>query len=167
MTQRAISTSVWSYFYDVVLTQAGLNDTKGQRKTTTSFCNQTTQNVVQIFEKISSSGRQTYKYCIYNADEREKRRKEEEEKKERKKERKKIQNTQEIKRTLFNQAKQDKTCTFSRKSSFSSYVQKQNKKQTNKNKTTTTTKPPPPPPTTEKQTINSTCLSWNGGGRRR
>ena len=37
--------------------------------------------------------------------------------------RKKIQNTQEIKRTLFNWTKQDKTCKFSRKSSFSSYVQ--------------------------------------------
>ena len=36
---------------------------------------------------------------------------------------KKIQNTQEIKRTLFNWTKQDKTCTFSRKSSFSSYIQ--------------------------------------------
>ena len=34
-----------------------------------------------------------------------------------------IQNTQEIKRTLFYETKQDKTCTFSRKSSFSSYVQ--------------------------------------------
>ena len=39
---------------------------------------------------------------------------------------KKIQNTQEIKRTLFNWTKQDKTYKFSRKSSFSSYVQEQN-----------------------------------------
>ena len=36
---------------------------------------------------------------------------------------KKIPNTQEIKRTLFNWTKQDETCKFSRKSSFSSYVQ--------------------------------------------
>ena len=42
-----------------------------------------------------------------------------------------IQNTQEIKRTLFNWMKQDKTCKFSRKSSFSSYVQQKNRK-TNK-----------------------------------
>ena len=39
----------------------------------------------------------------------------------------KIQNTQDIKRTLFNSTKQDKTCKFSRKSSFSSYVQQKNK----------------------------------------
>ena len=38
-----------------------------------------------------------------------------------------IQNTQEIKRTLFNWTKQDKIWTFSRKSSFSSYVQQKNK----------------------------------------
>ena len=48
-----------------------------------------------------------------------------------------IQNTQEIKRTLFNETKQDKTCTFSRKSFFF--------------KLCTTTK-------TENQTINSTYL---------
>ena len=42
-----------------------------------------------------------------------------------------IQNTQEIKRTLFNWTKQDKTCEFSRKSSFSSYVQKKKKTQKN------------------------------------
>ena len=35
---------------------------------------------------------------------------------------KKIQNSQEIKRTLFNWTKQDKMCKFSRKSSFSSYI---------------------------------------------
>ena len=40
---------------------------------------------------------------------------------------KKIQNTQ----TLFNQAKQDKTCKFSRKTSFSSYIQQCNRKQLN------------------------------------
>ena len=40
---------------------------------------------------------------------------------------KKIQNTQQIKSTLLNCAKQDKTCTFLRKSSFSSYVQHRNK----------------------------------------
>ena len=39
-----------------------------------------------------------------------------------------IQNTQEIKRTLFNWTKQDKTCKFLRKSSFSSYVQHKNRK---------------------------------------
>ena len=33
-----------------------------------------------------------------------------------------VQNTQGIKRTLLNWTKQDKTCKFSRKSSFSSYV---------------------------------------------
>ena len=38
-----------------------------------------------------------------------------------------IQNTQEIKRTLFNWTKRNKTCTFSRKSSFSSQVQNKNK----------------------------------------
>ena len=43
----------------------------------------------------------------------------------------KIQNTQEIKRTLFNQTKRDKTCTFLRKCSFSSYVQQYNRKQLN------------------------------------
>ena len=43
----------------------------------------------------------------------------------------KIQNTQEIKRTLFNQTKQDKTCKFSRKSSVSSYVQQYNREQLN------------------------------------
>ena len=41
-----------------------------------------------------------------------------------------FQNTQEIKRMLFNWMKQDKTCKFSRKSSFSSYVQ--HKKQKNR-----------------------------------
>ena len=40
-------------------------------------------------------------------------------------------NTSEIKRTLFNWTKQDKTCTFSRKSSFSSYVQHKNRKTNN------------------------------------
>ena len=54
---------------------------------------------------------------------------------------KKTQNTQETKRTLFNWLKQDKPCKFSRKSSFSSYVQKKTikknqNKQTNKNKKT-------------------------------
>ena len=34
-----------------------------------------------------------------------------------------VQNTQEIKRTLFNWMKQDKMCKFLRKSSFSSYLQ--------------------------------------------
>ena len=34
----------------------------------------------------------------------------------------KIQNTQEIKRTLFYSTKQDKTCKFSRKSSFSTFL---------------------------------------------
>ena len=42
-----------------------------------------------------------------------------------------VQNTQEIKRTLFYQTKQDKTCKFSRKSSFSSYVQQYNRKRLN------------------------------------
>ena len=42
-----------------------------------------------------------------------------------------FQNTQEIKRTLFNQTKQDKTCKFSRKASFSSYLQQYNRKQLN------------------------------------
>ena len=37
-------------------------------------------------------------------------------------------NKQEIKRTLFNWTKQDKTCKFSRKSSFSSYVQHKNRR---------------------------------------
>ena len=41
---------------------------------------------------------------------------------------KKIQNTQEIKRTLLNWTKQDKTWTFSKKSAFSSYVQDKNRK---------------------------------------
>ena len=39
-----------------------------------------------------------------------------------------VQNTQETKRALFNWQKQDKTCRFSRKSSFSSYVQHKNRK---------------------------------------
>ena len=39
-----------------------------------------------------------------------------------------IQNTQEIKRTLFNWTKQDKMCKFSRMSSFSSYAQHKNRK---------------------------------------
>ena len=43
----------------------------------------------------------------------------------------KIQNTQEIKGTLFHQTKQDKTGKFSRKSSFSSYVRQYNRKQLN------------------------------------
>ena len=43
----------------------------------------------------------------------------------------KIQSTQEIKRTLFNWTKQDKTCKFWRKSSFSSYVQHYNRKTNN------------------------------------
>ena len=42
-----------------------------------------------------------------------------------------IQNTQEIKRTLFNWTKQDKTCKFSSKSSFSSYIQHKNRKTNN------------------------------------
>ena len=42
------------------------------------------------------------------------------------------ENTQEIKRTLFNQTKQNKTCKFSRKASFSSYVQQYNRKHLNK-----------------------------------
>ena len=44
---------------------------------------------------------------------------------------KKIQNTQEIKTTLFNYTKQDKSCKFSRNSSFSSYVQQYNRKPLN------------------------------------
>ena len=40
---------------------------------------------------------------------------------------KEIQNTQEIKRMLFNETKQDKICKFWRKSWFSSYVQQYNK----------------------------------------
>ena len=44
---------------------------------------------------------------------------------------KKIQNTQGIKRTLFDWMKQDKMCTFLRKSSFSSYVQHKNRKTNN------------------------------------
>ena len=36
-----------------------------------------------------------------------------------------------LKRTLFNWAKQDKTCTFSRKSSFSNYIQQKNRKANN------------------------------------
>ena len=43
----------------------------------------------------------------------------------------KSQNTQEIKRTLFNWTKQEKTCKFLRKSSFSSYVQYKNRKTNN------------------------------------
>ena len=43
---------------------------------------------------------------------------------------KKIQNTQEIKRTLFNKPEQDKTCKFLMESSFLSYVQ-YNRKQLN------------------------------------
>ena len=39
--------------------------------------------------------------------------------------------THEIKRTLFNQTEQDKTCKFLRKASFSSYVQQYNRKQLN------------------------------------
>ena len=42
-----------------------------------------------------------------------------------------IQNTQEIKRTCLNWTEQDKTCTFLRKSSSSSYVQHKNTKTTN------------------------------------
>ena len=38
-----------------------------------------------------------------------------------------IQNTQEVKRTLLNWTKEDKTCKFSRKSSFLSYAQQKNK----------------------------------------
>ena len=41
-----------------------------------------------------------------------------------------IQTTQEIKRALFNWTKQDKTCKFSRKCSFPSYVQHKNRKKT-------------------------------------
>ena len=44
---------------------------------------------------------------------------------------KKDPNTQEIKRTLINWTKQDKTCQFSRKSSFSSYVEHKNRKTKN------------------------------------
>ena len=40
-----------------------------------------------------------------------------------------IQNTQQIKRTLFNRMKEDRTCKFSRMSSFSSYKQQQQQKQ--------------------------------------
>ena len=36
-----------------------------------------------------------------------------------------------LKRTLFKETKQDKTCKFSRKTSFSSYVQQYNRKQLN------------------------------------
>ena len=39
-----------------------------------------------------------------------------------------VQNSQEIKRTLFDRMKQDKTCKFSRNSSFSSYVQHKHRK---------------------------------------
>ena len=42
-----------------------------------------------------------------------------------------VQNTQEIKSTLFNQTKQYKTCNFLRKSSFSSYVQQYDRKRLN------------------------------------
>ena len=42
-----------------------------------------------------------------------------------------IQNTSEIKRTLFKWTKQNKTCTFFRKSSFSSYTQQKNRKTNN------------------------------------
>ena len=38
-----------------------------------------------------------------------------------------MQYTQEIKGTLFNWTKQDKTCKFLRKSSFASYVQQKNR----------------------------------------
>ena len=44
---------------------------------------------------------------------------------------KKIQNTQEINSTLFNWTKQNKTYTFSRQSSFSSYLQQKNRKTNN------------------------------------
>ena len=53
---------------------------------------------------------------------------------------KKIQNTQEIKRMLFNWTKQDNTRKFWRKSSFSSYVQHKNRKTNNY--------------------FNLTCISW-------
>ena len=42
-----------------------------------------------------------------------------------------IQNARDIKRTLFNLTKQDRTCEFSRKSSFSRYVQHKNRKTNN------------------------------------
>ena len=60
-----------------------------------------------------------------------------------------IQNTREIKRTHFNRTKQDKTCKFSRKSSFSSYVQHKNRKTNNE--------------------FNLSCVSWiwEAGGRER
>ena len=58
-----------------------------------------------------------------------------------------IQNTQEIKRTLCNWTKQDKMCKFSRKTSFSSYVQ--HKKTTTENK----------------QTVKSTYLVSVGDGK--
>ena len=62
---------------------------------------------------------------------------------------KRSQNTQEIKRTLFNWTKLDKTCTFSRKSSFSSYVQHKNWKTNNE--------------------FNLSCVSWmwKAGRRKR
>ena len=60
---------------------------------------------------------------------------------------KKIQNAQEIKRTLFIWTKQEKTCKFSRKSSFSSDIQHKNRKTNN--------------------SFNLSCVSWmwKAGGR--
>ena len=77
-----------------------------------------------------------------------------------------IQNTQETKRTLFNLTKQDKTWTFSRKSSFSSYVQHKNKNKNKKNKKTKTKKEEK---TTTNNWFNLSCVSWlwEAGGRKR
>ena len=60
-----------------------------------------------------------------------------------------IQNTQEIKRTLFNWMQQDKTCKFLRKSSFSSYKRHKNRKANNE--------------------FNLSCVSWlwEAGRRKR
>ena len=55
-----------------------------------------------------------------------------------------------LKRTLFNSTKQDKTCKFSRNTSFSSCVQHKNKQKKTKQKK-----------------INSLSLCWEAGGRKR
>ena len=60
-----------------------------------------------------------------------------------------MQNTQENKRTLFNSTKLDKTCTFSRKSSFSSYVKHENRK------------------TNNQFNFSSVGWMWEAGGRKR
>ena len=60
-----------------------------------------------------------------------------------------FQNTQEIKKTLFNWMKQDKTCKSSRKSSFSSYVQHKHRK------------------TNNEFNLSSVSWMWEAGGRKR